>query len=94
MAFDGAARETFAQRRLRTTMDVDYPAWLGWVLGGLQFQVLHHFFPRIPRHNLARGQKYMRAFSDESACYMSLSASCEETRRWSGSWVRSQPSCE
>ena len=62
---DLGARETFAQRMLRTTMDVDCPAWLGWVHGGLQFQVLHHLFPRIPRHNLARGQKYLRAFSDE-----------------------------
>lgn len=33
-------------------MDVDCPPWLDWFHGGLQFQVSHHLFPRVPRHNL------------------------------------------
>ena len=28
------------------------PAWLDWFHGGLQFQIEHHLFPRMPRHNL------------------------------------------
>lgn len=51
--------ESFAQRQLRTTMDVDCPAWLDFLHGGLQFQAIHHLFPRMPRHNLRRAQRYV-----------------------------------
>lgn len=54
--------ESFAQRQLRTTMDVDCPAWLDWLHGGLQFQAVHHLFPRMPRHNLRAGQALVRDF--------------------------------
>jgi delta8-fatty-acid desaturase len=27
---------------------------MDWFHGGLQFQAVHHCFPRIPRHNLRR----------------------------------------
>jgi len=54
--------ESFAQKMLRTTMDVDCPAWLDFIHGGLQFQVVHHLYPRIPRHNLRRAQKYVKEF--------------------------------
>ena len=46
-------------------MDVDCPTWLDFVHGGLQFQAVHHLFPRIPRHNLRRAQKYVREFCEE-----------------------------
>lgn len=51
--------ESFPQRQLRTTMDVDCPAWLDFLHGGLQFQAIHHLFPRMPRHNLRRAQRYV-----------------------------------
>jgi delta8-fatty-acid desaturase len=54
--------ESFAQKMVRTTMDVDCPPWLDFVHGGLQFQVVHHLFPRLPRHNLRRAQKYVKEF--------------------------------
>ncbi|KAB2571863.1 Delta 8-sphingolipid desaturase [Lasiodiplodia theobromae] len=54
--------ESFAQRQLRTTMDVDCPAWLDFLHGGLQFQAVHHLFPRMPRHNLRAGQALVREF--------------------------------
>ena len=37
---------------MRTTMNVKTPPLLDWVHIGLQFQVEHHLFPRLPRHNL------------------------------------------
>ena len=37
---------------MRTTMNVATPEWLDFVHIGLQFQVEHHLFPRLPRHNL------------------------------------------
>jgi len=39
---DLGVKESFAQRMLRTTMDVDCPRWLDFVHGGLQFQVCSH----------------------------------------------------
>ncbi|KAL4924002.1 fatty acid desaturase [Aspergillus undulatus] len=54
--------ESFPQRMLRTTMDVDCPEWLDWIHGGLQFQAIHHLFPRVPRHNLRRVQKLVLGF--------------------------------
>ena len=54
--------ESFPQRQLRTTMDVECPAWFDFVHGGLQFQAVHHLFPRVPRHNLRRLQVLVREF--------------------------------
>lgn len=54
--------ESFPQRQLRTTMDVDCPAWLDFIHGGLQFQAVHHLFPRVPRHNLRKVQVLVKEF--------------------------------
>ncbi|KAL4958115.1 fatty acid desaturase [Aspergillus filifer] len=54
--------ESFPQKMLRTTMDVDCPEWLDWIHGGLQFQAIHHLFPRVPRHNLRKVQKLVLEF--------------------------------
>ncbi|KAJ5153727.1 uncharacterized protein N7500_009166 [Penicillium coprophilum] len=62
---DGGLHESFAQKMVRTTMDVDCPPWLDFMHGGLNFQVVHHLFPRLPRHNLRRAQKYVKEFCDE-----------------------------
>ena len=59
---DLGVTESFPQRMLRTTMDVDCPQWLDFFHGGLQFQAIHHLYPRIPRHNLRRTQKLVMEF--------------------------------
>ncbi|EXX79888.1 hypothetical protein RirG_001300 [Rhizophagus irregularis DAOM 197198w] len=50
---------------LRTTMDVDCPWWMDWFHGGLQFQAIHHLFPRVPRHNLRDCQRLVNEFCKE-----------------------------
>lgn len=62
---DLGVSESFASRQLRTTMDVDCPAWLDFLHGGLQFQAIHHLFPRLPRHNLRRAQPFVVDFCKE-----------------------------
>ncbi|CAD6569426.1 MAG: hypothetical protein ASARMPREDX12_002437 [Alectoria sarmentosa] len=62
---DLGIHESFPQKMLRTTMDVDCPEWLDFFHGGLQFQAVHHLFPRMPRHNLRRTQKLVREFCRE-----------------------------
>ena len=59
---DLGPHESFPQRMLRTTMDVDCPQWLDFFHGGLQFQAIHHLYPRIPRHNLRKTQKLVQEF--------------------------------
>ncbi|KAI9654369.1 MAG: hypothetical protein M1821_006685 [Bathelium mastoideum] len=62
---DMGPAESFPQKMLRTTMDVDCPEWLDFFHGGLQFQAVHHLFPRLPRHNLREAQKLVIAFCEE-----------------------------
>jgi sphingolipid 8-(E)-desaturase len=64
--------ESFPQRQLRTTMDVDCPAWLDFIHGGLQFQAVHHLFPRVPRHNLRRLQVLVREFCEDTGIPYSI----------------------
>ncbi|KAI1932486.1 hypothetical protein LOZ66_006868 [Ophidiomyces ophidiicola] len=64
---DLGVNESFAQKMLRTTMDVDCPPWLDFFHGGLQFQAIHHLYPRIPRHNLRRTQQLVKEFCKEVA---------------------------
>jgi len=62
---DLGVAESFPQRMLRTSMDVDCPQWLDFFHGGLQFQAIHHLYPRIPRHNLRRTQKLVMEFCED-----------------------------
>jgi len=64
--------ESFPQRQLRTTMDVDCPEWLDFIHGGLQFQAVHHLFPRVPRHNLRRLQTLVREFCEDTGIKYSI----------------------
>ncbi len=73
--------ESFAQRQLRTTMDVDCPAWLDFVHGGLQFQVSHHLFPRVPRHNLRRVQELVKEFSMDTGIPYSILSFTDGNRK-------------
>ncbi|KAF2758649.1 fatty acid/sphingolipid desaturase [Pseudovirgaria hyperparasitica] len=58
--------ESFPQHQLRTTMDVECPEWLDWLHGGLQFQAVHHLFPRVPRHNLRSLQVLVKEFCSKT----------------------------
>lgn len=62
---DHGPHESFPQKMLRTTMDVDCPQWLDFFHGGLQFQAIHHLYPRIPRHNLRATQKLVQEFCND-----------------------------
>ncbi|CUS23198.1 LAQU0S08e04280g1_1 [Lachancea quebecensis] len=62
---DLGVAEGFPMRQLRTSMDVDCPRWLDFLHGGLQFQVVHHLFPRLPRHNLRDAQPFVIKFCEK-----------------------------
>ena len=46
--------------QLKTTMDISCPEWMDFVHIGLQFQVEHHLYPYIPRHNLRAVQTMVK----------------------------------
>ncbi|KAI8826737.1 delta-6 fatty acid desaturase [Fimicolochytrium jonesii] len=67
MSFEDLGKdETFPAKMLRTTMDVECPWYLDWFHGGLQYQAIHHLFPRVPRHNLRKCIPYVKEFSAET----------------------------
>jgi delta8-fatty-acid desaturase len=57
--------ESFASRQLRTTMDVICSPAIEFFHGGLNLQVTHHLFPRIPRHNLRKASLLVKEFCKE-----------------------------
>ncbi|CCE85248.1 Piso0_004830 [Millerozyma farinosa CBS 7064] len=64
--------ESFPSRQIRTTMDVDCPQWLDFLHGGLQFQAIHHLFPRLPRHNFRRVQPFVIQFCKDVGLQYSI----------------------
>jgi len=55
----------YVRTQLLTSLDIDCPKWMDWLHGGLQFQTVHHIWPRIPRHNLRRVQGILIDFCKE-----------------------------
>jgi len=51
--------------QLRTTMNVYTPEWLDYIHIGLQFQIEHHLYPRLPRHNLRKAREKVKAICDK-----------------------------
>ncbi|ODV64418.1 sphingolipid delta8-desaturase [Ascoidea rubescens DSM 1968] len=62
---DLGVSESFVSKQLRTTMDVDCPEWFDYFHGGLQYQAIHHLFPRVPRHNFRKLQPLIIDFCNE-----------------------------
>lgn len=55
------ASDEWYMTQFRTTMNIKTPPWLDWFYIGLQFQIEHHLFPRLPRHNLREARDLVRA---------------------------------
>ena len=51
----------FLLSQLATTMDIECYPWLDFIHGGLQFQIEHHLFPRLPRHRLREAKAKIQA---------------------------------
>ncbi len=67
---DADARPSFAERQVLTARNVTGGPLVTFLLGGLNYQIEHHLFPRMPRANLARSQKLIRAFcADQGLAY-------------------------
>jgi len=51
--------------QLKTTLNIKCSAAMDWVHGGLQFQIEHHLFPRLPRHNLRKVQTFVKTLCNK-----------------------------
>lgn len=58
---DESRSEGWYSMQMQTTLNVDCPPWLDWLHGGLQFQIEHHLYPRLPRHNLREARRLFRS---------------------------------
>jgi len=59
------ASDEWYTMQLRTCMDVQCDEKMDWFHGGLQFQIEHHIFPRLPRHNLRHAQTLIKQVCKE-----------------------------
>ncbi|CAM9120033.1 unnamed protein product [Chrysoparadoxa australica] len=48
--------------QLDGSLDIDCSKYMDWFHGGLQFQAVHHLWPRMPRHNLRAAQARLISF--------------------------------
>lgn len=58
-------RPDFWKLQVTTTRNVKSTLFTDWFCGGLQYQVDHHLFPSLPRHNLGAVHKYVEEFCKE-----------------------------
>ncbi|MCO5559765.1 hypothetical protein L7F22_013368 [Adiantum nelumboides] len=64
----------FAQAQANGTLNLSTSSWMDWFHGGLQFQVEHHLFPRLPRHNLRKISGVVKSLCDKHGLpYISVS---------------------
>lgn len=57
--------DTFFEKQAVTSRNIKCSTLNGWFYGGLQFQLEHHLFPRVPRHNFRKLQRHVRAICEK-----------------------------
>lgn len=48
------------EKQTRGTLNILCPPWMDWFHGGLQFQIEHHLFPRLPRCQLRKVSPFVK----------------------------------
>lgn len=61
---DVSVQESSSQKMVHTAMDGECLVWLNFIHGGVNFEVEHHLFPRLPRHNLYQVQPSVKELCD------------------------------
>jgi len=58
---DDKAEVPWMKMQLKATCNIDHSTFNDWFTGHLNFQIEHHLFPTMPRHNLYKIQPYVKA---------------------------------
>ncbi|KAJ1428902.1 fatty acid desaturase [Ochromonadaceae sp. CCMP2298] len=64
-SYPASQRPDFWKLQVSTTRNVTSNPLVDWFCGGLQYQVDHHLFPMLPRHNLGKVHKLVESFCKE-----------------------------
>ncbi|RZC91191.1 hypothetical protein C5167_027255 [Papaver somniferum] len=48
------------EKQTTGSLDITCPSWMDWFHGGLQYQVEHHLFPRLPRCHLRKISPFVK----------------------------------
>lgn len=55
----------FVSAQLVSTRNIDSTLFMDWFTGGLNYQIEHHLYPTMPRHNLRRAKPLVEQFCRE-----------------------------
>lgn len=55
----------FYSRNIEASLDICCSPWLDFLHGGLQFQCVHHLFPRLHKYRLREAQQYVKELCDK-----------------------------
>ena len=58
-------RPDFWKLQVSTTRNITSSPFVDWFCGGLHYQVDHHLFPQLPRHNLKKVHELVESFCKE-----------------------------
>eukprot|EP01026_Neomeris_dumetosa_P031093 TRINITY_DN2470_c0_g1_i1.p1 TRINITY_DN2470_c0_g1~~TRINITY_DN2470_c0_g1_i1.p1 ORF type:complete len:486 (-),score=56.14 TRINITY_DN2470_c0_g1_i1:998-2455(-) len=56
----------FASAQILTTRNIESSLFMDWFTGGLNYQIEHHLFPMMPRHNLAAASDRVRELCERN----------------------------
>ncbi len=76
--YNAEERPDFWKLQATTTRNVKSTLFVDWFFGGLQYQVDHHLFPSLPRHNFGKVHKLVEKFCKEHG------VTYHETNIWDG----------
>jgi len=62
-------KDEWFRMQLATTLNINCYPWMDWFHGGLQFQIEHHLWPRLPRHELRYASELVQEFCKENNVY-------------------------
>jgi len=71
-------RPDFWKLQVSTTRNITSNFFVDWFCGGLQYQVDHHLFPQLPRHNLPKVHEMVAEFCKE------YNVTYHEANMWDG----------
>ena len=71
----------FYTTQLETTRNNSTDAFTTWFTGGLNHQIEHHMFPRLPRHNFGMVREHVRVLAEEHGLRYEELGVLESTRR-------------
>jgi fatty acid desaturase len=63
---DLGVAENFIKLQLTTTRNMTPGVVTDWICGGLNYQVEHHLFPTMPRHNLTKCSVFVKQYCEDS----------------------------